>query len=83
LAERGVRSTKHTEVRSVLNRDFVRTGLVSRELGAFYNRLFRGRQEGDCSDFVRFEEAQVRTWVEAAQQFIESIEALLEPGARA
>jgi len=83
LADRGVRTTKHTEVRSALNRDFVRTGVVSKELGSFYNRLFRRRHEGDYTDFVRFDGAQVRPWVKTAREFIDSVEALMEPDASA
>ena len=58
----------------------VSTGLVSRELGIFYNRLFEGRHEGDYADFVRFDEAQVRPWIEEARNFIGAVESVVVPG---
>jgi uncharacterized protein (UPF0332 family) len=51
---------KHTGVRSLFNRHYVRTAKVPKELAQIYNDLFERRQEGDYMDFVDFEESQVR-----------------------
>ena len=64
-------------MRSLLNRHYVRTGKVPKELAPIYNDLFERRHEGDYMDFVDFEEAQVRPWIGRAEQFIDHIAALI------
>jgi uncharacterized protein (UPF0332 family) len=53
LVRDGLSSSRHTGVRSLLNRHYVRIGKVPRDL-ALYNNLFERHQEGDYADFVRF-----------------------------
>jgi uncharacterized protein (UPF0332 family) len=77
LVRDGLSSSRHTGVRSLLNRHYVRTGKVPRDLARVYNDLFERRQEGDYADFVRFQADQVRPWILQAEVFITSIKALL------
>jgi uncharacterized protein (UPF0332 family) len=46
LVRDGLSSSRHTGVRSLLNRHYVRTGKVPRDLACVYNDLFERRQEG-------------------------------------
>ena len=64
-------------MRSLLNRYYVRTGKVPRELARIYNDLFERRQEGDYADFVCFQADQVRPWMPQTEAFIAHIKALL------
>src|SRR5262245_37404546 len=77
LLQDGLSSSKHTGVRSLFNRHYVRTGKVLKELAPIYNDLFERRQEGDYMDFVDFEEAQVRPWIDRVEQFIDQIASLV------
>jgi uncharacterized protein (UPF0332 family) len=77
LVRDGLSSSRHTGGRSLLNRYFVRTGKVPRELARVYNDLFERRQEGDYADFVRFQANQVRPWMLQTEVFIASMKALL------
>ena len=77
LVRDGLSSSRHTGVRSLLNRHYVRTGMVPRDLARVYNDLFERRQEGDYADFVRFQADQVRPWILQTEVFITSIKALL------
>jgi uncharacterized protein (UPF0332 family) len=52
LIQHSLSSSKHTGVRGLFNRHFVRTGKVSKELAQIYNDLFERRQESDYADFV-------------------------------
>lgn len=56
LVQRGLSSAKHTGVRSLFNRHFVKTGEVPKKLAQTYNDLFERRQESDYMDLVRFDE---------------------------
>jgi len=78
LVQAGLSSSKHTGVRSLFNRHFVKTGKVTKEKARIFNDLFERRQEGDYMDFVSFEESQVRPWVPEAEAFVDSIAALTE-----
>ena len=77
LVRDGLASSRHTGVRSLLNRHYVRTGKVPRELARVYNDLFERRQEGDYVDFVRFQADQVRPWIPQTEAFIVHVKALL------
>jgi uncharacterized protein (UPF0332 family) len=77
LLQDGLSSSKHTGVRSLFNRHYVRTRKVPKELAPIYNDLFERRQEGDYMDFVDFEEAQVRPWIDRVEQFIDHLASLV------
>ena len=77
LASQGLAASKHTGVRGLLGRHFVRTGRLSREQGAFYNDLFESRQESDYQDFFRIKPETVRPWIDLTVDFIREIEHLV------
>ena len=77
LIRDGLASSRHTGIRSLFNRNYVRTGVVSRELARLYNDLFEHRQESDYADFVRFQADQVRPWIPQTEAFIAHMAALL------
>ena len=78
LVRHGLSSSKHTGVRSLFNRQYVKTGKVPKNLARIYNDLFERRQEGDYIDFVRFQESQVLPWISKAEQLIEYLTILAE-----
>jgi len=78
LASRGLAASKHTGVRALLGRHFVRTGQLSKERGAFYNDLFESRQESDYQDFFRMKPETVTPWVDQTAEFIREIERLIK-----
>ena len=78
LVRHGLSSSKHTGVRSLFNRQYVKTGKVPKDLARIYNDLFERRQEGDYIDFVSFQESQALPWISKAEQFIGYITSLVE-----
>jgi len=77
LVKEGLTATKHSGVKALFNRHYVKTRKVSKEMGRLYSRLFDLRQEGDYLDFVSLEEEKVAPLVEATANFIEAIRSLL------
>lgn len=55
LLTKDLSSSKHSGVRALFNREFVKSGIVKEKYADFYNRMFDSRQEGDYGDFVEFE----------------------------
>ena len=78
LIQEGLSSTKHTGLRSLFNRHFVKTNKVSKDKARIFNDLFERRQEGDYVDFVSFEESQVLPWLPEAEAFVQNLADLIE-----
>jgi uncharacterized protein (UPF0332 family) len=76
LLRHNLGSSKHTGVRSLFHRHFVRTGLVSPDLGDLYSALFNARNRGDYTDLTRFDEASVRPQISRVAAFISEVGAL-------
>lgn len=79
LIQHGLSSSKHTGIRSLFNRHYVKTGKVAKEMAQIYNDLFERRQESDYLDFIRFKESQVSPWISKAEAFIKHIETIINP----
>ncbi len=78
LLMKGLSSSKHSGVRSLFNREFMKSGIISEEHGDFYNRMFGFRQRGDYEDFVEFDREEVKRWLDRAKDFINSVEQVIE-----
>jgi len=78
LLKEGFRFKKHSGVRAAFHKNFVKHGLVKRELGEFYDEVFEARQRGDYIELVRFEKEQVEDWLCQAKQFVEAIKSLIK-----
>jgi len=63
-------SSKHSGVRALFNREFIKTGIVREKLGDFYNNKFEFRQKGDYGDFVEFEKEKVHDRLKKTEHFI-------------
>ena len=78
LLTRNLSTSKHGYLRSLMHREFVKTGLISKELGNFFDDLFDSRQEGDYSDLVSFKREHVAPWLQRAQEFVAHIDRLIQ-----
>ncbi|RLC51067.1 MAG: hypothetical protein DRZ79_03380 [Candidatus Cloacimonadota bacterium] len=70
-------ASKHSGVKALFNRYYVKTGIVTKENGRLYSRLFDLRQEGDYIDFVSLDAETVEPLVDATAMFINTIRSLL------
>lgn len=50
---------KHSAVRAALHRDFIKTGLIDKQVGRLYDELFNARQQGDYAPLVEFDQEVV------------------------
>jgi len=65
LLEGGRQFKRHSGVRTVFNRDFVRTGRIEKRYGDLYNQLFDDRQAGDYVALTEFDAQYVQEKIEA------------------
>jgi uncharacterized protein (UPF0332 family) len=78
LLTKGLSSSKHSGVRSLFNKEFIKNGIISEEYGDFYNRVFGFRQRADYEDFVEFEHGKVKSWFDSTKDFIDSLEHVIQ-----
>jgi uncharacterized protein (UPF0332 family) len=76
LLSKNFSSSKHSGVRALLNKEFINKGLLDKEMGKFYSKIFEERQEGDYKDFAKFNAEDVKKWLSNAENFIDEIEKL-------
>ncbi len=77
LLIRDFSTSKHSYLRSLMHREFVKTGLIPDELGKHFDLLFNNRMKGDYGDFVSFEAEDVASWLEVTKKFIDHAESLI------
>jgi uncharacterized protein (UPF0332 family) len=61
---------KHSEVRSILHRDYVKGKKLAVEWGKHYDWLFDNRQKADYRPLVDFDVEQVRDIIEKSEGFL-------------
>jgi uncharacterized protein (UPF0332 family) len=76
LIKNGYIAQTHSGVISILGRYFIFKGVISKELGRFYTKIFELRQTGDYSDWAIIESTDVHPLVESAEEFIYTVEKL-------
>lgn len=77
LAQGGYGSAKHSGIKAMFNQHYVKPGILAKENGRFYNRLFDLRQEGDYIDFVLLDEETIAPLVDETALFIDKIQVLI------
>ena len=78
LLTEGQSSHKHTGVRALFQKGWVRPRRVPTELGEFYGRMLDYRHDADYEDGVDFPEPKVRGWLTDAEQFVSCIAGLVQ-----
>ena len=78
LLQKGLKFKKHSGVRAAFHKHLVKSGLVSREIGQFYDEMFEARQRADYIELVHFKREQIEKWLEKAREFIEAVQTLIK-----
>ena len=77
LLTKNLSTSKHGYLRSLMHRELVKTGLITKELGKHFDLLFNNRLKGDYTDFARFKAEDVSDWLEKTQKFISHVDTIL------
>jgi len=78
LLTKNFSTSKHGYLRSLMHREFVKTGLIPKELGKHFDLLFDSRLEGDYGDFAMFKAEEVKGLLEETQKFVSHVDTLLK-----
>ena len=77
LIIRGYSSRTHKGVFALFGLYFVTTGIISNEQNKLFRKLYDIRQSGDYDDWHYIEEEDILPLLEPAEQFIKTIEKLI------
>jgi hypothetical protein len=77
LLERHLSFKKHSGVRAVFHREFIKTGLLDVKWGQFYDQLFEDRQEGDYVVMVEFDREYIEVQLDRCIQFLNELRPLI------
>ena len=69
--------TTHNGVKTLFSQDFVKEGIISRDLGKAYSQLFTWRQKGDYDDFFDFNREIVEPYFDQVETLIRDISKLV------
>ena len=78
LLKHDLKSTTHNGAKHNFSEHFVKSGMISRELGKFYSQLFTWRQKGDYDDFFDFNQEKVLPYFKPVEDLINIIEKLIQ-----
>ena len=73
LVANGDAAQTHVGVKGVFGMKFIKTGIVSRELGELYSELFSRRMTGDYDDTYDLQENDVLPLVVPTEELIQTI----------
>lgn len=77
LLTRNLSTSKHGYLRSLLHREFIKTGTLPQEMGEHFDLLFNNRQKGDYADLIVFKADDVAGWLAPTKTFVSHIEGLI------
>ena len=67
---KGFKTSKHSQLLSWFNKEFVKKELIDKNMGKFYLDAFEMRQEGDYDDLVSFDLKYIQDKLIQAQDFV-------------
>jgi uncharacterized protein (UPF0332 family) len=70
LLKNGLNTSTHNGVKTEFLKSFIKSGIISKQSGRTYSRLFNLRQEGDYLDFKRLEKSDVESFFSEVNEFI-------------
>ena len=70
------KTSRHSSLRAWFNKEVIKSGLIEKEIGAIYNKVFELRTQGDYEDLYLFKKDTVDFLLKAAPAFILTVRRL-------
>ena len=77
LATKGLDSSKHSGVISLFHKEFVKPGIISKELSKIPIASFEKRTDGDYEDYHEFSKEEVEELAEKCYLFLKEVQKVL------
>lgn len=78
LLKNDIKVQSHAGTRQMFGLHFIKSDIISKELGKFYSNIFNLRHTGDYDDFVEFDKEDVLINLKPAKKLIQRIEELVK-----
>ena len=78
LAKQDIKATTHAGLKTIFNKELVKTGKVNREDGRVFNNLFGLRQEADYEDFYNVNQEDIEEILPKIQSLIQDVETIIK-----
>ena len=78
LLKNGQSAHTHGGIIGLFGLHFVKTGIVSSEMGKFYSELYELRQTGDYDDWKTLAESDILPLIPKVELFLDTIERLIK-----
>lgn len=78
LLQDSYEGSTHQGVRNQFNLKFIKVGIIDKEYGKLYSKLFDWRQKGDYGDLFNFDEEQVFSLIKPTEEFLLEIQKLIK-----
>ncbi|MFH0919954.1 MAG: HEPN domain-containing protein [Fibrobacterota bacterium] len=76
LLKDGLSAVRHSGVRALFHQHYIRTKVVSEELGRRFDKFFERRQKSDYADMARYNVNEIAPLVAEANDFVKTIASL-------
>ncbi len=70
LFKNNLRTKSHCGARTIFSNEYIKTGIVSKNLGILYGNVFNKRQEGDYEDIRKFKKEEIEHLIPEVEAFI-------------
>ncbi len=74
----GFKTSKHLQLIGWFNKTYIRTGLISQDLGRILKNCYEYRKKADYDSFVKFEKIDIEVLLNEMNKFITSIKKYIE-----
>jgi uncharacterized protein (UPF0332 family) len=76
LILRGISADTHDGVKTMLSKEFIKTGLLPKEMGEIFRSLQARRVDSDYGDYVEIAEEEARDSMAKAARFVSEVKRL-------
>lgn len=73
LILRGINADTHERVKTMISREFIKTGLFPKEMGEIFRNLQARRVDSDYGDYVEITEEEARDSLAKAERFVSEV----------
>ena len=77
LLNNGLNTKTHSGAIQSLGLHFVDTGIISKESGRYYSKIFSMRRKGDYEDYIDYDQSDVLELIKPAEELIYRIQKIL------
>lgn len=77
LIKNGIQVKTHMGVRQAFGLHFVKTGMITLELGRVFSRIYDKRQSSDYDDFIEFTKEEIEKLYPQIKAFVMAVEKLV------